>query len=231
LGTYIAFLDSDDEWLPEKLSSQLECFRQGSEKVGCVYGYSYKRDAVLNMTDLIQQPYFRGDIHNELLNGFCPPTPSLFMVKKDALLEVNGFDEKLITFVDLDLWLRLSREYHFDYVEKPLIIKYENIGDQYVNNFEKRYKGIKLFLKKWKNEAIEKVGVKGFLNLKKELSFALVIPILEHPPQNIRKNIFKLIGLQLDIRSNKMNLYIKSFLILLFGPNIVSRIRNARKTY
>jgi glycosyltransferase involved in cell wall biosynthesis len=231
LGDYIAFLDSDDEWLPEKLSAQMECFIKGPKELGCVYGLAYRRDPVLDITDLIQQECFRGNIRQNLMNGFCPTTPSLFLVKKIALQEVDGFDEKLITFVDLDLWLRLSLKYHFDFVEKPLIIKYENIGDQYVNNFEKRYKGIKLFLNKWKNIVVQEMGVEKYRKFKKELTMALVIPMLENPPQNIRMNIFKIIGLQIDIRSTKFNQYVKSLMILLFGPNIISRIRKVKRLY
>ncbi len=227
-GEYIAFLDSDDIWLPEKLELQIECFKKGSEKLGCVYGYSYTYDAILNETSLIQFQYYRGNIHKNMLKGFCPPTPSLFMVKKQALIEHNGFDEKLITFVDLDMWLRLSQNYDFDYVEKPLITKFENIGDQYVNNFEKRYRGIKLFYNKWEKIALERVGYSGYINLKKELTMALVVPLLQHPPANIRKQVFKLMKMLMDVGSKDINLYLKCLMIFILGPGIVPFIRKIK---
>lgn len=224
-GKFIAFLDSDDEWLPEKLDLQISCFRQGSEKLGCVYGYAYQKDVIKNKTALANINFIRGDIHDKFLEGFCPPTPSLFVIKKEALEKVGGFDENLITFVDLDLWLRLSKHYHFDYVEKPLIIKYEQIGDQYINNFEKRYKGYHLFIKKWHDKVKSQMGLKGLLNFKRSLVYKLVIPFLEHPQEKLRKDIMKLIGLLINVRSKRWRLYIKSFVILLFGPRAIYYIR------
>lgn len=225
-GTYVAFLDSDDIWLPEKLKKQVECFEKGSDKLGCVYGYAYQKDVIKDETTLDKTGYLRGDIYHDFLEGFCPPTPSIFMVKKEALEKVNSFDEKLITFVDLDLWTRVSEFYHFDFIEEPLIIKYEQIGDQYVNNFVKRYNGLKLFIKKWEEKNTRIVGRKGFLELKKGLTYALIIPILDHPPANLRQHIPKLIKLLIDIRCMHTRFYTKSLLILLFGPNIIYSIRN-----
>lgn len=228
-GKYIAFLDSDDEWLPGKLENQVKCFENGSERLGGVYGYSYSKDMIKNETVLIDSGYYRGDIHDKFLLGFCPPTPSLFMVSKSALDSVNGFDEELITFVDLDLWMRISEHHDFDYIEEPIIIKYEQIGDQYVNNFEKRYAGFKLFMKKWDSTIKEKMGPDGLLKLKRHLARSLVIPLLDHPPSNIQRNSLKLIGLLIRVRAPWCRLYLKAFMIFIFGPSIIYKIRKVKK--
>jgi glycosyltransferase involved in cell wall biosynthesis len=227
-GEYIAFLDSDDEWLPDKLKLQIGCFEKGSGKTGAVYGGSYKRDVVNKITTFIDKKYFRGNINDKFLEGFCPPTPSLFLVKKSVLQEVNGFDEELLTFVDLDLWLRISGKYHFDFVEDPVIIKYEQIGDQYINNFPKRYKGYKLFMQKWQDEIIRYKGKKGLMKFKSHMIYALAIPILENPPDNIRPQIPKLLRLLLKIRSRRFNLYTKALMIFVFGPGIIYKVRNLK---
>jgi glycosyltransferase involved in cell wall biosynthesis len=225
---YIAFLDSDDEWLPEKLRLQIDCFEKGTDKLGGVYGYSYQKDVIKNETTLVKDEYYRGNIHDKFLEGFCPPTPSIFLIKNEALQKLHGFDENLITFVDLDMWLRISEEYEFDYVEEPIIIKYEQIGDQYVNNFVKRNNGYKLFIKKWQDYIKGKKGKTAFSKFKTHLSYAVIIPILEHPPRNIRPQILKIIGILIKIRSTRLNLYLKSIMILFFGANIVSTIRKIR---
>lgn len=227
-GKFIAFLDSDDEWLPKKLESQLKIFNEGSDRLGAVYGYSYQKDVIKDETGLSDSGYFRGDIFGEVLTGFCPPTPSLFVVKRSAFESVSGFDESLVTFVDLDLWLRISEKYDFDYVEEPVIIKYEQIGDQYINNFDKRYLGYHLFMKKWSQFIEQKKGKKGLLYFKRSLVYKLVFPFLDHPPADLRKNITKLMGLLVKVRSTKCRLYLKSFMILIFGPSIIHRIRKIR---
>jgi glycosyltransferase involved in cell wall biosynthesis len=224
-GTYVAFLDSDDEWLPRKLELQLACFEKGPVNPAAVYGYAFKADMIRDETLLIEEPYYRGNIYDKFLEGFCPPTPSLFMVRKDAILEMNGFDEKLITFVDLDMWLRIAQKYAFDYADEPVIIKYEQIGDQYVNNFEKRYNGYFLFFKKWEEEIIRKKGKEGLLKLRTEMAYALITPFMSHPPANLRRHIPKLIGLMISIRSTRWRYYLKSLLIGILGPNIIYYLR------
>lgn len=228
-GKYIAFLDSDDEWLPEKLKKQYECFTKGPEDLGSVYSYSFTKDMIKNKTSLIQGKYYRGDIYKKCLEGFCPPTPSLFMIKKEALEKVNYFDENLITFVDLDLHIRIAKHYLFDFIEEPLIIKYEQIGDQYVNNFEKRYKGYFLFKKKWEKEIVQNSGEDGLKSLKTHLVHAIASPMLNHPPKNLRQNIFKLVKLLIEVRSPRYKFYLKSLLVLIFGPGIIYSIRKLLK--
>ncbi len=219
-GDFIAFLDSDDEWLPNKLKEQIEVFEKGSEKLGAVYGNVYEYNMVTKTKELYTYKFYRGDIYEHIINGFCPPTPSLFLVKKEAILKVGMFDESLLTFVDFDLWLRISKEYEYDFVEAPLIIKYEQIGDeQYVTNVPKRYKGLGLLISKWESEFKEKGKYKALMKLKRTMLKHIIGINLTYPPQNYRENFFLILKILFEMRSFSVKQYLKAFIIYIIGPS------------
>ncbi|WP_324667972.1 glycosyltransferase family 2 protein [Geochorda subterranea] len=123
-GDYVAFLDSDDEWLPEKLEAQLGVFKRASERVGVVYcgvlrvydGTGFRRTHI---------PRVRGMALQDALALEVGCTPSTTMVRRAYLSQVGLFDESLMTGEDLDMWLRLARVCYFDFTEHVLVIKHE----------------------------------------------------------------------------------------------------------
>jgi len=124
-GKYIAFLDSDDEWLPQKLKEQVNTIMRTAEKVGVVYTGTYRK--IKDKTYYIPNPKIdkkEGDIYKNLLLGkYLVPTPSA-MVKKSVFEKLGVFDESLPARAELDLWLRISKKYHFKYISKPLVISH-----------------------------------------------------------------------------------------------------------
>lgn len=119
---WIALLDQDDRWLPRKLELQLAC------------AASYPSAALIYCDALLSGPYrpksgtflegrtpFQGWVFDQLLE-WCFVLPSMSMVRKDALLEVGGFNSKLRGVDDYDLWLRLARKYEFRAVADPLVL-------------------------------------------------------------------------------------------------------------
>ena len=120
-GKYIAFQDSDDEWLPEKLEKQMKVFVNAPAKVGVVYtgfwrieGYrkTYIPSAKINQKD--------GDIHNELLKGNFVNTPTA-VVRKECFKKIGMFDERLPRRQDWDLFIRISKTYYFICIDEPLV--------------------------------------------------------------------------------------------------------------
>jgi glycosyltransferase involved in cell wall biosynthesis len=222
-GEYIGFLDSDDEWLPTKLEKQLKLFKNSQDpNLAAVYCGFIERDEVLNRTYIINRGNRRGNLYKDLLKGYCPSTPTMFLVKKKALLSVNGFDEDLPTFVDYDLWLRLAQlDYTFDFVDEPLIIKYEHQGEQIAKNPEKRRRGLEIFLNKWGEEIIRVAGRKQYNNFRKKKIESLVMSMINNPGNNYKSSIRQSLGLLGEVKSINLKLYAKALYIIMTGKKAV----------
>jgi glycosyltransferase involved in cell wall biosynthesis len=116
---WIAFLDADDEWLPTKIERQIRVAEQ-TPRVGVVYARRMVIDAEGNERDDRELTPYRGDVLEQIfLNNFVCFSSS--MVHRDVLSEVGTFDERRRQASDYDLWIRIARFYHFDYVNEPLV--------------------------------------------------------------------------------------------------------------
>lgn len=118
-GKYIAFLDDDDEWLPGKLEKQLDILEGGSVNLGCVYTgilvINSDGDQVLQTTI----PQYRNNILKELLfQNFI--TTSTVVLKKACFEKVGLFDEEIPYGEDYDMWIRIAKEFEYDFVKEPL---------------------------------------------------------------------------------------------------------------
>ena len=126
-GEWIAFHDSDDEWMPEKLEKQVEIVnRFGSIKPSPVIYtgfYRYNRDGIREYIPSKSITKKEGIIVNSLLNGNFVSTQTVIL-KKECILKVGGFDENLPRFQDWELWLRLAPEHPFILIDEPLVNVY-----------------------------------------------------------------------------------------------------------
>jgi glycosyltransferase involved in cell wall biosynthesis len=120
-GRFVAFLDDDDEWLPQKLQRQLEVFERGSAGLGLVQGGSEvvasgSGRVVHTVVPLVGRAVRPEDFLDEI--DF---TTSVVMIRRSCLDEVGGFDETLAGAQDRDLWIRLAGACEFDAVPEVLV--------------------------------------------------------------------------------------------------------------
>lgn len=127
-GRYFAFLDSDDLWLPEKLSEQISFFRSQPDALICQTEEIWIRNG-LRVNPKERHKKLSGDIFIPSL-ALCLVSPSAVMIKRELIDEVGGFDEDLPACEDYDLWLRISRKYPVHLINKFLIVKRGGHEDQ-----------------------------------------------------------------------------------------------------
>ena len=143
-GEFIAFLDDDDEWLTEKIDKQLKLFNKLDDTYGVVGTY-WRIINEFDKTEKIRQIKYRGDLSNILaLNHFSPP--SMVMVKRKYLNDVNLFDENFRWREDIELYYRLSFVCKFDFVEDVLVNYYQH-PNALSTNFEKKLNAVIQYLK------------------------------------------------------------------------------------
>ena len=127
-GRFIAFLDSDDLWLPQKLFRQVEFFNKNPDAQICQTEETWIRKGVrVNPKKRHKKPW--GMIFESSL-ALCLVSPSAVMIRRSLFEEVGGFDETLPACEDYDLWLRISCRYPVYLIDTPLIIKRGGHNDQ-----------------------------------------------------------------------------------------------------
>jgi len=120
-GEYIAFLDDDDYWLPTKVEKQISLFEQAPADVGMVYsGFALVNPSCSRIYGL-HKPRCRGRLSAKEIFSWITTT-STMMVRKDFLIQIGGFDERLSVFEDPDLRIRLAQICRFDYIDEVQVL-------------------------------------------------------------------------------------------------------------
>jgi glycosyltransferase involved in cell wall biosynthesis len=131
-GEYIIDLACDDILLPDCVSLQLKAFEKNRfENLGIVYGnaelINEKGDSYFYFFPVDEskktiEKRETGDIYLSVISGGNSICSVSSMVKKSVFDDLQGYDENL-AYEDLDLWIRASRKYDFDYIDEILIKK------------------------------------------------------------------------------------------------------------
>ena len=152
-GEFVAFLDDDDTWEPDKLNMQLDRFKTADEKVAMVY-------CLGDVVDISTEPptvseYYTTNLykdeitfHDQLKYDYIGST-SQALIKREALVMLGGFDESLPARQDYEMWLRISKNYKVYGVNKVLFHYIQHGMGQITGSPQKAWTGYKLVYKKY----------------------------------------------------------------------------------
>ncbi|WP_458189240.1 glycosyltransferase family 2 protein [Haladaptatus sp. NG-WS-4] len=132
-GDYIAFLDSDDRWRPNKLQRQIAALEQKSEEWIAAYcGFSYNKKSLMQrlkyhvFNHLFQTSSKKrggAELIKEILTlNLRIGSGSTLIIKRSAITELDGFDQELDIHEDWDLIIRLLQHGKLEYVEEDLVV-------------------------------------------------------------------------------------------------------------
>ena len=153
-GEWIALLDSDDEWTPEKLERQLSAIDSEPSYKVCHCDEIWVRNGV-RVNPRQRHRKSGGWIFRRCL-PLCAISPSAVVIHRSVFESVGLFDETMPACEDYDLWLRVCSRMPVLYVDEPLVVKYGGHEDQLSSSVPA--------LDRYRIEALERIVAAGVLN-------------------------------------------------------------------
>ncbi len=214
-GEYVAYLDDDDEWLPEKIEKQMNVIQHTN--AGLIYCGNMSIDDRTGERKLTKKEYFRGKVFTRLLYSNFIESTSYPLIPKDCLKAIGGFDPLMQAAQDYDVWLRLAERYEIDYVAEPLVLYHEHAGERITTNPKKKISGLERINQKYINY-LEKdkklwwkrhIGIAGYYALDRQGKKAMAIwwKCVCKCPEQIKENVvyFCVISWSIITSSRKTN--------------------------
>lgn len=127
-GNYIAFLDADDLWAPEKLELQLQALQE-SPQAGLAYSWIYYMDAAgVKLCEPDKKILAQGNVYSELLIENFIVNASNPLIKREVIEAVGLFDSELKSAEDWEYWLRIAKNWDFAVIPKPQVYYRQTSG-------------------------------------------------------------------------------------------------------
>jgi glycosyltransferase involved in cell wall biosynthesis len=135
-GEWLAFLDSDDEWFPNRLELQMPLARQ----FRIIHGEEIWIRHGIRVNPMKKHRKSGGRLFTRCVD-LCCVSPSAVLMEAELFHEMSGFREDFTVCEDYELWLRIAARHEIGFVETPILFKYGGHEDQ----LSRRYKAMDHF--------------------------------------------------------------------------------------
>jgi glycosyltransferase involved in cell wall biosynthesis len=139
---YIAFLDDDDEWLPEKLKIQACLLNNSSQEVGGICTGCFNIEKASGRVLSIYEP----EINDLFRENFI--VTSSILLRRECFEQCGLFDENMPTSSDYDMWIRISEKFSFKVI-KDALVNYFIHENNLTRNCEKKIRGLEILFEKY----------------------------------------------------------------------------------
>lgn len=162
-GRWIAFQDSDDEWLPEKLGRQMNVLEDaGWNEHVVVHADMYRFTPTTGEREHWILPRVAGnDTYRTVLTAPGPVFPTI-VASKAALLEVGLLDENVPSYQEWDTAIRLARVCRFEHIQEPLAVYWLHAGETISKSKRREIDGFRYVASKHRDEIIRVAGAKAW---------------------------------------------------------------------
>lgn len=163
---WIAFQDSDDVWVKDKLKQQLTLLEPSNfDEMLVVHGDCIRQNVDSGIEVLIEPPLMDGDCYKDLLIRPSPFFPAI-LASKRALNLIGGLDKNCPAYQEWDTSIRLSRICKFIHIRAPLFLWKVHKIDSISKNQTKDIQGFNYVIESHKNEIVLLHGIRVWQKLK-----------------------------------------------------------------
>jgi glycosyltransferase involved in cell wall biosynthesis len=157
-GEWIAFQDSDDEWMPDKLEKQIAALAKVDfNPMTVVHTDAWRYDPVSGARDIWNLPSCEGQVHADLLRSPAPLFPTM-LASKAALEQIGLLDAHVPAFQEWDTAIRLAKICRFVHLHEPLFVYHFHAGETISKNKIRDVEGYQYVVDKHRDDILRLCG-------------------------------------------------------------------------